>query len=299
MEHETYREMLSEAALGALGPEDERALEAHLRECDACRAERDELRDVAALLAHTVAPVAPPAELRSRILDRIKTSPAPGATETGATRARESRTTQTSDARRADGGAAKVLPFSAERKSTASFISPRLFNATALAASLLLAALVALVVIWQRDRAELIRLSASNQQLSSEAERARRELAAARESSDLLTSPETLFATLEGTKAAPNAGARVAFDSQTGRALLLAYDLPPAPAGKAYQLWFIKGTERPVPGHVFKPDERGRGSLRDQAPPEGLQADTFAVTLEPEQGVPQATGEIYLVGKIS
>ncbi|HYP54477.1 MAG TPA: anti-sigma factor, partial [Pyrinomonadaceae bacterium] len=107
------------------------------------------------------------------------------------------------------------------------------------------------------------------------------------------------FATLAGSKLAPGAHGRVTFDPRTGRALLVASDLPPAPAGKAYQLWFIKGAAPPVPGRVFQTDASGRGSLRDQAPPRGLDADTFAVTLEPEQGVTAPTGQIYLVGKIS
>ena len=287
MEHEAYKEMLAVGALGALDPVDERALDEHLRTCPACRAEADELNGVAALLAHTVAPVAPPPELRARVLEQIKSPAARTDTRRGATRAD-------------DGGtASNVLPFSAERQRPAGLVSRRLFNATAVAASLLLVALVALAVLWQRDRAEMARLAAGSEQLSRDIERARQELALARESNDLLASPETIFASLDGTKAAPQAGARVAFDAQTGRALLIAFDLPPAPDGKAYQLWFIKGAQPPVPGRVFKTDERGRGLLRDQSPPAGLEADTFAVTLEPEQGVPAPTGEIYLVGKIS
>ena len=67
-----------------------------------------------------------------------------------------------------------------------------------------------------------------------------------------------------------------------------------APAGKAYQLWFIKDGKK-MPGNVFKTDPSGSGTLKDQMPAEALSAVVFAITLEPENGVPAPTGAIYLV----
>ena len=102
------------------------------------------------------------------------------------------------------------------------------------------------------------------------------------------------MAELAGTKDAPSAHAMLAVDSKSGHAMLMAKGLPQAPAGKAYQLWFIAGT-RPIPGKVFKPDPSGNAMLDDQLPAAALNAATFAVTLEPQNGVPTPTGSMYLL----
>lgn len=296
MEHETYKEMLAADALGALDPREADALAGHLRACDECRAEQGELLGVASMLAHTVAPVAPPASLRARVLAQVKPSDAASAVGTSAEDSTNKATDLVTDAAR------NVLPFTTERGGRP-VVPRRWFTASAVAASLLAVALVTLAFLWQRDRARMradfARLDARTVEMAASAARAQQELEREREANAPLTTPDARFATLAGSKLAPGAQGRVTFDPRTGRALLVASDLPPAPAGYAYQLWFIKGAEPPVPGRVFRPDAAGRGSLRDQAPPQGLAADTFAVTLEPEQGVPAPTGQIYLVGKIS
>jgi len=80
----------------------------------------------------------------------------------------------------------------------------------------------------------------------------------------------------------------------------VAADLPPAPEGFAYQLWFIAGGRPPIPGKVFSTDGRGHAELHDIVPPAGrLAAVVYAVTLEPASGVSAPTGEIYLKGSAS
>jgi hypothetical protein len=81
--------------------------------------------------------------------------------------------------------------------------------------------------------------------------------------------------------------------------MLTAADLPPAPAGKAYQLWFIAEGKPPMPGSVFQPDARGHAEMHENIPPEGRTAAVFAVTLEPEGGTSAPTGEMYLKGSAS
>jgi len=106
--------------------------------------------------------------------------------------------------------------------------------------------------------------------------------------------PGMRMAELAGTKDAPGAHAMLAVDSKSGHAMLMAKGLPQAPAGKAYQLWFIAGM-RPIPGRVFKPDAAGNVMLDDQLPAAAFNAVTFAVTLEPQNGVPAPTGSMYLL----
>ena len=108
------------------------------------------------------------------------------------------------------------------------------------------------------------------------------------------------MASLAGTKdAPPTAHATVAYDRATRRAVLISSGLPPAPAGKAYQVWYIDGAKPPVPGGTFKPNVDSRGFLSDRIPAEGQAAQTFAVTLEPEGGVPAPTGKMYLLSAAS
>ncbi len=63
---------LAAYALGILEPEEYEAVEHHLETCARCRADLAPFARVAASLAHTPTPVAPPPELRSRLLTEIQ-----------------------------------------------------------------------------------------------------------------------------------------------------------------------------------------------------------------------------------
>lgn len=286
--HEEYRELL---ALSALDADDEqrRALEAHLAACEDCRAELRGLRDAAAALALAAAPVAPSPELRTRLLASLKTTP------------QESRgdasTTVTS--RGVAAGASVVSLEEARRKRGQTFFSSPAFAFGAIAASLILFALAAAsFVLWQRNssmKSQLASLTSTLNQTQDELAARGVELARARREHDLLASPDARTADLSGTHVAESAHARLIYDARTGEAMLTATNLPAAPAGKAYQLWFI-ADGKPLPGAVFKADAQGRAEMHDQIPAEGRRAQIFAVTLEPASGVQSPTGEMYLKG---
>jgi anti-sigma-K factor RskA len=313
--------MLPLDALGALDETAAHELRAHISGCSECRAELDEMREVAAMLAHTVAPVKPSAHLRARLIDQIKTS---AATTTAAVAADappashvlESRQTGKGSGdvvvsrpkgERSDGDSnvvsgTNVVSLEKERDRRYFLMNRAVFTAGAIAASLVIVALAsALVAVWtnnKRTQGELASLSARVNRTEEELARERRMLARERESTELLSAPDARLTALAGTESAPAAHATIAYDRRTGRALLVASGLPPAPAGKAYQLWFIAGG-RPLPGGVFTTDDAGRAMMRDQAPPEGLDTKIFAVTLEPAQGTSAPTGAKCLVGNVS
>jgi hypothetical protein len=295
MTHEEHKELLPLAALGATDEREQGALDAHLAACGECRAELRSLSDTAALLALDAAPVAPRPELRSRVLSEIKsikqeTSPPRGGTSRPASVVSldEARA-----ARRRDEHTSAAAP--ARRRPA--------FLYGALAASLLVAALgIAFAVAERRENGRLQTLLAqvSRQLFDTRAqlEGTTTELARARFESELLSAPDSRTAELTGTGVAESARAKLVFSDATGEAVLVAAKLPPAPAGKAYQLWYIAGG-KPLPGSVFTTDESGRGELRERIPPAGRRAEVFAVTLEPAGGLPAPSGEIYLKGPAS
>jgi anti-sigma-K factor RskA len=99
-----------------------------------------------------------------------------------------------------------------------------------------------------------------------------------------------------GTETSPTAKARLVFDNKTGKALLFVENLPDAPKGKTYQVWFISDPTKPTPGHTFETGANGKAELRDQIPANSLNSTIFAVTLEPVGGSAAPTGEKYLLG---
>ena len=303
MKHEDYKELIALHALEALGDEGERRmLEAHLADCPDCRAELDAVRAAAASLAYTTPPVAPAPELRAQVLARIKSQPQQQAKEdagrlpASSDNGSATTTTTTSSASTASNVSA-FDEFARRREAREVKVSRRLFVFGTLAASLAIAALLlSLLLLWQRTA----RLQNELAQLSANANQTAQELARTRADRELLAAPEAHTATLAGTKMAERARARLTFDERTGRAMLMAADLPPAPAGKAYQLWFIAEGKPPMPGSVFQTDASGHAEMHDIVPPEGRRsASVFAVTLEPASGVSAPTGEMYLKSSAS
>jgi len=110
---------------------------------------------------------------------------------------------------------------------------------------------------------------------------------------DLLRDPATRVVELHGQGPASAAAGRVIFHEKSGGYVFVA-NLPPAPAGKAYEVWTISGPTPQAAG-VFQTGSDGRGH-------HAIAADTgpvkvFAITLEPAGGVPAPTGPMVLASK--
>jgi anti-sigma-K factor RskA len=261
--HSECREMLAQHALTALDAQQVQTMTSHLETCTDCRAELEKWQETASLLALVAQPTEPPPEVRSRILRELNKS---GAND---------RTMHQSGQ-----NVVEMRPIQA----IGSWLSWQALTA----AATLLALGLALFLLWRentRNQQELARLS-------TEIEQTNQQLRRDRELIGILTSPGVRRALLSGTSVAPSARATIAYDP-SGQAILLATGLPPAPAGKAYQLWFIVG-KQPLPGKLFSPRGTGEGFLSDHVPAAALDAAVFAVTLEPENGGNTPTGAIYL-----
>jgi anti-sigma-K factor RskA len=112
----------------------------------------------------------------------------------------------------------------------------------------------------------------------------------------VLTAPDVRQINLVGQPSAPAASARV-FWSRSHGLVLTAANLPVLPPGRVYQLWFISRGTPVSAGLLSAPDERGGLTTTISTPADIAAPDAVAVSLEPAGGVPQPTGNIYLIGQ--
>ena len=113
----------------------------------------------------------------------------------------------------------------------------------------------------------------------------------------VLASPQRSVIAMAGLEVAPNASGNIYWDHQRNRWVVTA-NLPPAPAGKVYQLWMVT-PEAKISAGMIEPDAHGHGFVVVDVPPTLSQVQAAAITLEPQGGSPQPTLPIYVMGKIS
>jgi anti-sigma-K factor RskA len=274
-------------ALGALSQFEARAFDAHLREgCPACDLELKQFDEVVGLLGAAVEPVAPSGYVRDllsvRIQREISETPKP---------------------------AAAVIPFPEQpvvsrTPARVSSTAAPAWLPWAVAAAFLLAFVFSFAA-WRTSRSALqaevdqIRDSASavlneNAELK---EKLRKESASSNELAQInsvLSSPGWRTLQLQGQDPAPSSSATVYWDVQGNRWIVTA-DLPPAPEGKVYQLWFVT-PEAKISAGLIRPDRTGHGFAALQFPPDIGPLAAAAITLEPEGGSEQPTSAIYVMG---
>jgi anti-sigma-K factor RskA len=282
------QEQAALCALGALSQHDARAFESHVREgCTVCELDLNQFELTAGALALAVEPVAPPAYLRDVLTARIQ---------------RED-TEQSLPA--------PVIPF--PDRPAPSLHEPRPSSRASTsfgvllpwaAAAALLVAFVLSLAMWRTEHRALqaeaertrdalagnIRLKA---QLDKEAASAT-ELA---EVNSVLSSTQWRIIPLAGQEPASSSSAKIYWDIP-GKRWVVTADLPPAPAGKVYQLWFVTADAK-ISAGLINPDAKGHGFAVVQFPSNLDQLAAAAVTLEPEGGSEQPTMPIYVMGKIS
>jgi len=261
-----FDELLPAYAIGALDGEDVRALEAHLPGCARCREALRGWQLESEALALAAGPVEPAETTRARLLRAID----------GEARAAAAPPAVAGRARLRSGGwwaAAAALALAVWAGAEQRALREQL----------------------TRLRSESAAVAARLDQVTSELDSTRGELARLRLASEILSTPDLRPVVLAGLSDAPAAVGHSFVNPGERRALFNAYKLPPAPAGKTYQLWFI-ADGKPVSAGIFDVDAQGHAQLvvDSVAPPENIQA--WAVTIEPAGGVPQPTGAMVLKG---
>jgi anti-sigma-K factor RskA len=253
MTHEPFDTLAAVHAVGALDGEDLVRFEAHLREgCATCEAALREANEALAELHRQATPVIPPAHVRDALMRRVQSSSRPRPW--------------------------RWIPWAVG-------VAAAAVLAAAFTGGMVAARYQARMGALARDMAQ------AREQLRREQALLREEVKIARSIADLLRDPATRVVALNGLADAPNANGRVVWHEKAGGRLYVA-GLPPAPAGKTYELWTIAGPA-PRPAGTFDVDAAGRGSLT-VAPVTDGPVKVFAVTLEPAGGTPAPTGPVVL-----
>jgi anti-sigma-K factor RskA len=152
-------------------------------------------------------------------------------------------------------------------------------------------ALVAMV-LWLRND-DLQKQIASIQDQSA---RQQAELAQAREVVATLTATDAMRVTLVAAKLLPQPQGKAIYVRDRSSLIFLASNFPNLPAQKAYELWLIPMSGAPIPAGVFKPDAQGSATVVNPPLPSGVEAKSFAITVEPEQGSTAPTMPIVMMG---
>ena len=290
MDQDRFIELAPDYALGLLEGEDLEQFEQHLAAgCEACELELGRMDAVGDALAYAVPLVAPPAELRGRVLLAVDADLA------SSKREQVKIAPPRQVAPRSDGPSPTYSPgpwppadhgalAQSKRGGWLSGLAPALAFAGILVG--VLSGVYALKLRSQLAlvRSDLERVQAENQELA--------------RIMDIVGSPRLRVVALGGQAGSPGAEGRVLWSPEGKKAVLYAYGLPKPPTGKDYQLWVIEGGTPRSEG-VFPVDEKGQAQHILPEVPAAGGVGAFAVTLEPAGGLPAPSGPMVLLGAVS
>ena len=248
-------------ALGALSPEETAAFERALRDNAELQEFTRQLQDVSVAVALSTRMVAPPADLKARVLAALKAG----------------------NVVRAD-----FRPVETPRGVRFTWLP------WALAACVTL--LCGVLAVQKRAlRKDVARLSAADQEQQTRLTGLQNDLAEFRAKDRVSQMRIAMLGSL--LESAPKAVAVSLWDAERQDGVLLVQNLNPLPAGQDYQLWVIDPKHgAPVDAGVFTVDAKGTVRFRFKPKAPVLSADKFAVTVEKKGGVPAPQGTMVLAG---
>jgi anti-sigma-K factor RskA len=286
---EEIREMAALYALGSLTQHEARSFEIHIREgCSVCEEELHRYERTAAGIGFAVDEIDTPEYIRDLLLARIE---------------REAQTTAPLGASKGAESSSGAL--STDQTQSALFQSERKKTNLFAWAFVVFFAAIAILATFAWKSAQK-----ANGQLLSEASAARMDADNLRTLLDsqkgkpadleqilaVAGLPGTRIARMVGQSIAPDASGAILWDLQQNQCLFFGL-LPPAPPGKAYQLWINTPTEK-VSAGMIKSTPTGR-IFATTIPPQGIMnATALIITLEPESGSQTPTLPFYAVGRL-
>jgi len=111
-----------------------------------------------------------------------------------------------------------------------------------------------------------------------------------------LTSVDAVHFTLVAGKTPPQPQGKAIYVRSTSTLVFLASNMPELPPQKTYELWLIPTSGAPIPAGLFRPDTHGSAALIKPPLPAGIEAKTFAITVEPGPGSAAPTSTPIMVG---
>ncbi len=276
MNHDEIKDSISAYCLGALDETEQSSIEEHLKQgCSECEALLGEMQEVVNGLAFAAPAQKPSALVKEKILAAIEPQKMPAAAPL----------TQLKE--KVEDATVELLQRARERWMRVSW-----------GLSLAIAVILVLLGLYSQNlKTEITflekRLEVSDQVVS----QLRIELARQERILKVVQAPEVRIVDLQGQKASPDAIGRVLWDPSQKQAVFSALNLPAAPSDKDYQLWMLRGTQA-VDAGIFSLDAEGNTIFTIETIADSINLTAFAVTLEPKGGVPQPTGDMYLVGAV-
>jgi anti-sigma-K factor RskA len=121
------------------------------------------------------------------------------------------------------------------------------------------------------------------------------QLQSAKEVVATLTDPDATRFTLTTTPARPQPQGKAIYVRSRRSLIFLASNMPALPPQKAYELWLIPASGAPIRAGLFKPDAKGSATVVNPPLPAGVEAKTFAVTVEPDGGSAAPTSQPIMI----
>jgi len=243
----TCEEFLDAAAAVSLHAEVEdaevRRVEDHAAGCPDCAPRLYEFEAVAAALATLVPQIEPPGALRGRLLETAKRTP------------------------QSVSRPSRLWPRALRR--------PRLSPAWLVAAASLVLSLGSMV--WAINlQGQITALQKDNVAASERAQRLDHVV-------QVLASDKLAIRPLQPVVQTMPSRGIVYMDPSSGTGMVMCHNLPPIEQGHAYQVWFVRGTERVSAGQLW-PDRNGNGYTLIQVPTDLQSFESIGLTDEPGSG---------------
>ena len=275
MDREEFIQLSSEYALGALEGDELRKFEAYLKTASKQELEiLSELTSTASLIPLALERSTPSPAVKQSLMQKINLS----SRAHEAVRQRTGILTQHAPARTRN-----WIPWG-------------------IAASLAMVAVFSLFVIKlmgtiEKQNRQLAVVEQEKQELQTRLVSLRDELTRKNEQLKVLSAKQIHISIMDGLKVNPIGYGKIIWDPEKRSAILQVSNLPAVPSDKDYQLWVIKG-KKPISAGVFAVNDTSSNffKIENLAVTNPKEIAAFAVTLEPKGGMPQPTGDMYMMG---
>lgn len=155
------------------------------------------------------------------------------------------------------------------------------------------AAAIVIVALLLRQNTDLRRRLANLEANSTEQQQ---QLVQAKDLLTTLTSADAAHFTLVAGRTPPQPQGKAIYVRTSGTLVFLASNMPELPPQKTYELWLIPTSGAPIPAGLFRAGPHGSAALIKPPLPTGVEAKTFAITVEPKEGSPAPTSTPIMVG---